>query len=251
MTRPKKLPASATKRILPALRQLAVDIEVLQEDPKNARAHPDRNRRTVMESLKRFGQRQALVATESGRVIVGNLRLSVMRELGWKAAAVVRVPDEDADAYAIADNRSAELAEWDDEALAEVLAGLQLDQNLELLDAIGYELEEVEELLGEIGGELEENEDWIDDEPGAADHDQEVDVGVKTNSRGRARQGDEWQLGQLRLLVVEPKRIADALDWLGKRGRAIATSVRDADALIARWEEHTGRKAKRTGRDDA
>jgi hypothetical protein len=58
-------------------------------------------------------------------------------------------------AYAIADNRTAELAEWDDDVLAAQLNGL-LAEDEELLASAGFTDEELEELLNEPS--LEENQ---------------------------------------------------------------------------------------------
>jgi hypothetical protein len=58
----------------------------------------------------------------------------------------------DAIAYAIADNRTSELAEWDDDILAAQLQGL-LTEDEELLDAAGFDEDELAALLGGDGDE--------------------------------------------------------------------------------------------------
>jgi hypothetical protein len=60
----------------------------------------------------------------------------------------------DATAYAIADNRTAELAEWDDEILAATLNGLALEDGL--LEAAGYDEEELMAMLSELDGDGDE-----------------------------------------------------------------------------------------------
>lgn len=156
MTR-NKIPASWAKNIAPALRPLAVDLETLELDPRNARKHPDRNRDAVRASFERFGQRLPLVASGS-RVLVGNLRLEVARALGWKALAVVQVPPEDAEAFAVAENRAGELAEWDDGQLAEILAELELDRDADLLAAVGFSEAELSNLLEGAAAALDDPE---------------------------------------------------------------------------------------------
>ena len=135
----------------------AVDIETLQLDPRNARKHLERNRDAVRASFERWGQRLPLVAAGS-RVLVGNLRLEVARALGWKAIAVVQVPAEDAEAFAVAENRAGELAEWDDGQLAELLAELELDRDADLLAAVGFSERELSDLLEGVGGALDDPE---------------------------------------------------------------------------------------------
>jgi ParB-like chromosome segregation protein Spo0J len=58
----------------------------------------------------------------------------------------------EATAYAIADNRSGELAEWDDPALGAQLRALQ-SEDFDLA-SIGYDAGEVNTLLARLGGEI-------------------------------------------------------------------------------------------------
>ena len=98
-------------------------LELLSEDPDNAREHPEENMASIRASLERFGQRAPLVVRD-GVVVAGNGRLRAMRELGWTEAAVTSADDlnyEEAKAFALVDNRSSELAQWDDVKLMDGL----------------------------------------------------------------------------------------------------------------------------------
>jgi ParB-like chromosome segregation protein Spo0J len=78
----------------------------------------------IKASLARWGQRQPIVVQRNGMVVrAGNGRLEAAKAIGWTHIAAVVVDDESADAvaFAIADNRTAELAEWDTETLATLL----------------------------------------------------------------------------------------------------------------------------------
>ena len=102
--------ASAEKRVE------TVAVDSLEPDPDNARIHGRDNLRAIKTSLERFGQVRPLIATADGVVVAGNGTLAAMRLLGWTDAMVIRLPWTDRDqcrAYAIADNRTAELAAWD------------------------------------------------------------------------------------------------------------------------------------------
>ena len=101
----------------------------LKIDPKNARKHGRRNLDAIAGSLKRFGQRAPLVVRPDGTVIGGNATLQCMRELGMVEVDVVEFDgtDQEAAALALSLNRAAELAAWNDEQLAETLAGLDRD----------------------------------------------------------------------------------------------------------------------------
>ncbi len=98
-----------------ALRPLLVPVGSLCEDPANVRIHPDRNLAAIEASLRRFGQQVPLVVDAAGVVRAGNGRLRAARALGWTHVAAIRsdLAPVDLVAYAIADNRTAELAEWD------------------------------------------------------------------------------------------------------------------------------------------
>lgn len=113
-----------------------VSVDSLTPDPTNARKHSQANLDAIAGSLRQFGQRRPLVLY-GNVVIAGNGTLEAARSLGWTQIAVTRVPrswsPDQARAYALADNRTAELAEWDDAVLA--------DQLIEL-DAVGFDLSE-------------------------------------------------------------------------------------------------------------
>lgn len=114
-----------------------VQIETLTFDPSNARKHDDKNIEAIAGSLKLFGQRKPIVVTPDNVVVAGNGTLQAAKNLGWTEIAIARTPRgwtwEQIKAFALADNRTAELAEWDSAVLA--------DQLLEL-DAVGWELKE-------------------------------------------------------------------------------------------------------------
>lgn len=120
------------------LRIESVKISTLQSDPDNARKHSAKNLDAIAGSLKRFGQRKPIVVTSSNIVIAGNGTLEAANILGWSEIVVTYAPSdwtyEQARSYALADNRTAELAEWDSDKLA-----MQLIE----LDSVGFELDDV------------------------------------------------------------------------------------------------------------
>jgi DNA modification methylase len=100
-----------------------VRVADLFADPKNARKHGERNLAAVKESLRRFGQRMPIVVDANNVVRAGNARLEAAKQLGWDEIDVVDLPFDGAAAaaFALADNRTAELAEWNEEALVATL----------------------------------------------------------------------------------------------------------------------------------
>ncbi len=124
-----------------------VPIDSIHTDPANVRRHPERNMATIRASLARFGQQRPIVVDASGIVRAGNGTLDAARELGWSEIAIVRTSllGSEATAFAIADNRSSELAEWDDASLAETLRALQ-SEDFDL-SAVGYTNDELDALV--------------------------------------------------------------------------------------------------------
>ena len=125
-------------------------IAKLSGDPANARKHNAQNIATIVASLKRFGQQKPIVIDLSDCVRAGNGTLEAARSMGWTHLDCVRtdLKGSDAIAYAIADNRTAELAEWDDDVLAATLNGLLADDP-DLLSAAGFSEAELDEMLSQ------------------------------------------------------------------------------------------------------
>lgn len=136
--------------IAPDLRALAVPVADLRPAERNARLHAlDRDIPVLMNSLRRFGQRKPLVARSSTReVLAGNGTLMAARQLGWAYVAVAWFDgtDEEAQAYALADNRTAELSQWDLEELSAQLADIT-SRDAALPAALGWSEQDLSPLL--------------------------------------------------------------------------------------------------------
>jgi ParB-like chromosome segregation protein Spo0J len=128
-----------------------VPISSLSEDPANARRHGKRNLDQVKASLRRFGQQKPIVVDATNTVRAGNGTLAAAKALGWEMIQIVRsdLPRTELTAYAIADNRSAELADWDDKVLAATLADPEIGD-------VGFLDEEIAKLTKDA--ELDEPE---------------------------------------------------------------------------------------------
>lgn len=143
-----------------SLRSLAVDVEELSFDPRNARKHPQRNLDAIKASLEAFGQQKPIVITTDGMVVAGNGLLEAARQLGWKHVAAVRVDKEHATAYGIADNRTGELSAWDDDMLRSLLTELP---NVEL---VGFSSQELDAMTQEwvVPPAKQEEKDYSEDD---------------------------------------------------------------------------------------
>lgn len=153
------------------LRPLAESLDAVVLNPKNAVTHGPESIAAIAASLSRFGQVKPIVANENDNVILaGNGTYQAAQSLGWTQIAVVWVQDDPASAngFAIADNRTAEFAQWDDQLLAELLAEVhQYDADLfaaldlaDLCDVAGTGLLGGDEHV-EFDAEKEVPETWI------------------------------------------------------------------------------------------
>jgi ParB-like chromosome segregation protein Spo0J len=123
-------------------------ITELSLDPSNVRKHSRRNLDAIKASLRKFGQQKPIVVDAKGIVLAGNGTLTAAQELGWTEIQIVRtdLAGVEATAFAIADNRTAELAEWDDN-LGDVLQSLASDGYD--LSQIGFDQSDLDALVGE------------------------------------------------------------------------------------------------------
>jgi len=108
-------------------------------------ANPRRgNVSVIVESLARHGQyRPIVVRAKTFEVLAGNHTLAAAKELGWTeiAATFVDCTDDEAARIVLVDNRSADLGDYDDTALLELLEGLDAD-----LLGTGYADQDLENL---------------------------------------------------------------------------------------------------------
>jgi DNA modification methylase len=165
-----------------AVKRVAVD--AVHPDPANVRLHDSRSLEAIKASLARFGQQKPIVVDRQGTIRAGNGTFAAALALGWKEIQVVETDLEgiEAVAYAIADNRSSDLSEFDESALAKLLQELRAE---DLLVHVGFSDEEFAELLADIPSEV----------PGFA----QDEVPALPES-AVTRTGDLWILGRHRLL---------------------------------------------------
>ena len=125
-------------------------IKEIIEDPENAREHGARNLEAIEKSLAAFGQQKPIVINKEGKVIAGNGTLQAAQAIGWETIQVVKteLPELQQKAFAIADNRTAEMATWDEEVLARTIKELaKIDQFLPV--QIGFDENEINKILSE------------------------------------------------------------------------------------------------------
>jgi ParB-like chromosome segregation protein Spo0J len=156
----------------------------------NLRPHPKNPRQgdvnAIVESIKAnqfYGVCVAQRAT--GFILVGNHRWMAARQCGLDRIPVVWVDCDDATALRIllADNRTNDLAAYDEDKLAEVLQEIQAGAGT--LSGTGYDLEALGDLLKDLDGYGETVEGLTDD-----------DAVPEVRPEPVTRPGDLWLLGE-------------------------------------------------------
>lgn len=131
------------------LANFLVDVSELKPDPTNARRHDSMNVSAIKASLTHFGQQKPVVTTKDKVIVAGHGLVMAAKELGWEKVAAVVTDIEDPNeirAYAIADNKTAELSDWDTEALSATIKDLMaVDENL--IEDLGFQDYEIQSIL--------------------------------------------------------------------------------------------------------
>src|SRR5262245_20628729 len=148
----------------------------------------------VANSIREFGFRQPIVVDVDGVIIVGDTRYKAAEQLGLTEVPVhvaSGLSPAQAKAYRLADNKTAQLASWDDDLLVKEL--LDLEQLEFDLDLTGFAADELRQLLA------------ADSLPGHTDAD---DIPAPPDA-ALTQAGDLWLLGEHRLLCGDAARAAD------------------------------------------
>ena len=169
------------------------NIDSIKPYDKNPRQN-DQAVDAVARSIQEFGWRQPIVVDAAGVIICGHTRWKAAQKLGLKEVPVHVATDlspERVRAYRIADNKVAELAEWNMDLLPIELSELRgMDIDLELR---GFSTAELEKILGAMGTEGLTDPDDMPEPPDEA----------------ITQLGDLWILGNHRLLCGDSGSVAD------------------------------------------
>lgn len=163
--------------IVPAIRELAIDRKTITRDEHNPRRHSSRNIEAIAYSLSRFGQRTPIVIDGTRKVLKGNgtiMAADLLVQRGdqrWRWLAAFPVDDDETTAasYKIADNRTAELADWAPQILMQTI-DLASSTPVDL----GFDEHEIQELISYADSfspvELGSNDQRLDQNDGTSFH---------------------------------------------------------------------------------
>jgi len=170
----------------------------LRPYPGNARSHSRKQLKLIENSIKRFGFTNPILVTDDFEVVAGHGRLQAAKSLGMKLVPVIplsSLSEADKSALIIADNRIAELSNWDRDILAIEYQGLH-DLHFDDIEVTGFS-------LGEIDNILDEASEKKPVEPGPEDHLPPLIAAPVS------RKGDLWILGSHRLLCGDARSDRD------------------------------------------
>jgi DNA modification methylase len=166
----------------------------------------------VASSIKNYGFKNPILIDSNNEIIAGHTRLLAAKKLGLKEVPTILVDDltpEQVKAFRIADNKTAEYAEWNFELLAQEMEELKLaDYDLSLT---GFDMSEAEKLMDDFNKDNESKEDEFD-----------VDAALPENPI--TQKGDIWLLGKHRLVCGDSTSEQDMATLMdGKKARLIVT----------------------------
>lgn len=189
-------------------------IDTLKPAERNARLHSKKQVRQLADSIKRFGFTNPVLIDEDGCILAGHGRLRAAQELGMETVPCLRfnhMSPAEKRAYALADNKLALNAEWDEELLALELKELTIADLDFGLDVTGFSIAEIDGLI----------EGLVPTEPGDPAGDRlpdPADIPV------RCKPGDLWRLGEHLLICgdsLDPAVVAALMD--GEKAEMVFT----------------------------
>ncbi|HUW15376.1 MAG TPA: ParB N-terminal domain-containing protein, partial [Anaerolineae bacterium] len=125
-------------------------IAELRPHPANYNRHPEPQMAVLRESLRTHGLQKPLVIQPDGTVLAGHGLLEAAKAEGWVQIACHVYDGPYPEAFLVIDNRSAQMAEPDPQALTDLLKSLQEQGQLEMT---GYGAEDLGELIAGLQGE--------------------------------------------------------------------------------------------------
>lgn len=182
-------------------------ITSLKSDHKNARRRTDRSSDLIKESLQRYGAARSIVIDEDNRILAGNGTIDGAKAAGIKNVRIIEtdgdeiiavkrtgLSEEQKVGLALADNRTADLSEWDQEMLH------QLSEEHDI--SPWFDQDDLNEILNVTELDPEEGNTDPDDVPEAPED-------------PTTKPGDLWILGSHRLLCgdsTNPQHVERLMD---------------------------------------
>jgi len=185
-------------------------ISDLHPHPLNYRRHPPAQLAVLRESLRTHGFQKPVVVQPDGTILAGHGMVEAAEAEGQESAPCHVYDGPYPEAFLAMDNRSGDLAEDDDKALADLLKALAADEGLQ---GTGYGDEDLGALIAQLDAA---NPEPVKEE-GAIPEPQEGPT--------RVQPGEVWQLGKHRVMCGDCSDAGDVDRLLaGVRLNLIVTS---------------------------
>jgi hypothetical protein len=169
-------------------------LEEIRPNPRNPRRHSRGQIRNLARTIQAQGCNVPLLLDREGNLLAGHARLEACRSLGLTEVPTIsleHLTPHQAQALMLADNRLAELSQWDDRLLAEHLQELSLILDFDI-ELSGFEMGEIDLRIETLGNDSKEH-DAADDFPPARG-------GIPVT-----RLGDIWVCGSNRILCGDAR----------------------------------------------
>ena len=167
------------------------EISTIKPYENNPRKLSEQAIQKVSLSLKEYGFRQPIVVDKNMVIVAGHTRYRASKKLGLKQVPISiidNLSEEQINAYRIADNRTAEESEWDNELLKMEIKELEAKDFK--LDLLGFNDEQLNDIL-------------FEEKQGLTDEDEVPE----TPEEPISKLGDVWKLGNHRLMC------GDSIDY--------------------------------------
>lgn len=201
------------------------DLIPYERNPRNNKDAVD----VVANSIKEFGFKNPIIIDKDNVIVAGHTRLLAAKKLKIKEVPCVRaddLTDEQVKAFRIADNSTAQVAEWD-------------------FDLLKFEIEDLPEFdFADFGLELDFN---IDDTPEEIIEDE---YEAELPAEPKAKLGDIYQLGRHRLMCGDSTDEKTVARLMNGEKADIAFSSPPYNAGTTATETAMGKTTKYNGNDD-
>ena len=160
------------------------EISTIKPYENNPRKLSEQAIQKVAMSLKEYGFRQPIVVDKNMVIVAGHTRYRASKKLGLKQvpiSVIDNLSEEQINAYRIADNRTAEESEWDNELLKMEIKDLEAKDFK--LDLLGFNDEQLNNIL-------------FEEKQGLTDEDEVPE----TPEEPISKLGDIWKLGNHRVM---------------------------------------------------
>lgn len=166
-----------------------------ENNPRNNDAAVD----AVANSIENFGFKVPIIIDHDNVIVAGHTRHKAAQKLGLEEVPCIRaddLTDEQVKAFRVADNKTAELADWDLEKL-----------NAELAKLEGIDMEQFGFDLSEFEPEHEIEDDDFD-----------VDAALDAIAEPKSKLGDVYKLGNHRLMCGDSTKSEDVMRLMDGQG---------------------------------